>query len=55
MVIMAWRIGNLTELLVYSMRIDVVWFGPLMVAVFTSCLSMHVEDHGLEGNRCEVN
>jgi len=25
------------------MRIDVVWFDPLMVEVFTSCLSMHVE------------
>ena len=25
------------------MRIDVVWFDPLMVEVFTSCLSMHFE------------
>ena len=24
------------------MRIDVVWYDPLMVAVFIPCLSMHV-------------
>ena len=41
MMIMAWRIDKFTN----SIGIDILWFGPLMVAVFTflhSYLSIHV-------------
>ena len=41
MMIMAWRIGKFNN----SIGIDILWFGPLIVAVFTflhSYLSIHV-------------
>ena len=51
MMIIIQRIGKLTYLLVYSLRIDVVWYGPLMVAVLTFLRIYTCCNHGLEGNR----
>ena len=62
MVIKAWRIGEfvLLPLLLYKLLVElalkgIVWYGPLMVAVFTFLLICICVDHGLEGKIVNYN
>ena len=41
--------------LAFTNGIDVVWYGPLMVAVFTFLSLYTYYGHGVEENMCKVN